>query len=234
MDQTGNRHIFDRHHNFVRDRLAVVRAIVIAGDFAADHQLLEALLIHIRALYRGNVIAIAQNCDGIGHSQDLREIVRNKDHCIALAPDAVHLLVKLFTAFLGERGRRLIDDDDLRSEISSFYDLDQLAVLEIVVLDHRIRFDPVKTVFLKKRVGFFVHGVRVLDAELDEALLMSEENILRHGQAVKGTQFLDNDRDAFVIGLYLVVRMDFFSVEDKLSAVLLVNAGQRIGERRFA
>lgn len=54
---------------------------------------------------------------------------------LAALTDAVHVFVKFFTTFLGKCRGRLIDDNDLRIEVGCLYDLDQLPVLEIVVVD---------------------------------------------------------------------------------------------------
>ena len=70
----------------------------------------------------------------------------NEDDGIAALADPVHVLVQLFTSLLGKCGGCLIDDYDLRIEIGCFYDLDQLTVLEVVLIDDVCCLDSLKTI----------------------------------------------------------------------------------------
>ena len=58
------------------------------------------------------------------------------------------MLVELLASLLGECGRRLVHDNNLRIEVRRFYNLYQLAVLKIIIIDDVGCLDPVKSVFL--------------------------------------------------------------------------------------
>ena len=59
------------------------------------------------------------------------------------------MLVELLASLLGECGRRLVHDNNLRIEVCRFYDLYQLAVLKVIIINDVGCLDPVKSVFLK-------------------------------------------------------------------------------------
>ena len=63
---------------------------------------------------------------------------------------------------------------------------------------------------------------------------MAKENVLRHREARQSSQLLNDDGNAFVIGLDLVLRMNFLAVENEMPAVNGVNACQHIGQSGFA
>ena len=160
--------------------------------------------------------------------------MRDEDDAAPRVADAVYLLVELLAALLGERRRRLVDDDDLRGEVGRLDDLDELSVLEIVLVDLLLRADVGEVVFPQELVRLPVHLARVLDAVFHEAVLVAEEDVLRDGEARERAELLHDDGDAFLVRLDLVFRMDFLAVEDEFPAVDRVDAGQHVGQRRFA
>mgnify|MGYP006987344741 CR=1 FL=1 len=74
----------------------------------------------------------------------------DKDNRVAALTDAVHVFVKFFTTFLGKCRGRLINDNNLRIEVGRLYDLDQLPILEIVVVDDVCRLDALEAVLFQK------------------------------------------------------------------------------------
>ena len=220
--------------DFVRDLFAVVRAVVVARDLAADHEALEVVLGDVAALYRVDVAAVAHDGDGVGFVEHLGEVVRDEDDAVPRRADAVHLFVEFLAALLRERRRRLVDDDDFRGEVGRLDDLDELSVLEIVLVDLLLRADVGELVFFQKLVRLPVHLARVLDAVFHEAVLVAEEDVLRDGEARERAELLHDDGDAFLVRLDLVFRVDFLAVEDEFPAVDRVDAGQHVGQRRFS
>ena len=72
----------------------------------------------------------------------------NKDNRISIVTDTIHLFVQFFTSFLRKSSCRLIDNDDLRIKICSFYDLNQFTVFEIIIINHISCFDLIKSIGL--------------------------------------------------------------------------------------
>ena len=230
VDASRHGHVADAHHDLVGDLFAVVRAVVVAGHFTADHQLLQSFFIDVLALHSIDVNAVAQDRDGVGKSQDLGKVVGDEDDRISFRTDPVHVLVEFLTAFLGKRRGGLVDDHDLRPEVGRLDDLHQLPVLEVVVLDHIGSLDALEPVLLQEFVRPAVHGVGILDPHLDEHVLMSEEDVLSHCQTVQCAELLDDDGNAFQVCLHLVLRGDLLSVQNKGAAVLLIDPGQGVGQ----
>ncbi len=71
----------------------------------------------------------------------------DEDDGVAALTDPVHVLVQLFTSFLGKRGGCLIDDYDLRIKIGSLYNLDKLAVLKVILINDICCLDSLKAIF---------------------------------------------------------------------------------------
>ena len=83
---------------------------------------------------------------------------------------------------------------------------------------------------MQQLCGSAVHGIGILNAEFDEHILMAQENVLRYGQAVQGSQLLYDDGNAFLVGFDLVPGVDLFAIQDKCTAVNAVNACQHVGQ----
>lgn len=69
-------------------------------------------------------------------SKNLRKVMGDKDDSITALANPVHVLVQLLTSsFLGRAVVVSSMTTNLRVEVSSLYNLNQLSVLEIVVID---------------------------------------------------------------------------------------------------
>ena len=69
---------------------------------------------------------------------------------------------------------------------------------------------------------------------MHELILVSQENVFRHRQTGQCPQLLHDDGDTLVVGLHLVLRVDFLAVQDELAAADAVNTRQHIGQRGLA
>ena len=234
FDLTRNGHILDGEHDLLADRLAIIRTVVVSGHLTADHQALEILLGNLACAHRINVHTVTQNRDGIGEPEHFLEVMGYEDDCPALAADALHHLVELLTAFLRQCCRRLVDNHDLRLEVCCLHDLNQLAVLKVVVIHHVAGLDAPEPVIVQQLLRLPVHRIRVLDAHVHEPVFMPEENVLGDRQAGKRSELLHDDRDTLVVGRDLVLRMDLLPVQDEVPAVDGIDARQHIGKGRLA
>ena len=233
-DLAGDVHVPDGEHNLVGDRLAVVGAVVGRANLAADHETLEIVLGHVLRLDGADVLAVAQDGDGVGMGQDLIQVVADEDDGAAIGPDGVHDLVELKTAVLGQGGGGLVDDQDLGLHVGALDDLDQLAVLEVVMVDHVAGLNAAEAVLVQQALGLLVHGAGVLDAHMHEGLLMAEEDVLRDGEAGEGAHLLYDDGHALVVGLDLVAAVQFLPVKGEGAAADGVDAAEHLGEGGLA
>ena len=122
-----------------------------------------------------------------------------------------------------------VENHDLRRD----YGLDPCADREMTTLENKVS-PQLYGMLVQQLLGFPVHGVRILDPMFDEAFFMAKENVLCHGKAGQSTQLLHDDGDAFIIGFHLIFRMDLFSVQNEVTAVDGINAGEHVGQRGFA
>ena len=111
----------------------------------------------------------------------------DKDNRVAALTDAVHVFVKFFTAFLGKCRGRLINDNNLRIEVGRLYDLDQLPVLEIVVVDNVCRLDTLEAVLFRKLRRLFIHGICIFNSPMYELIFVSQEYIFRYCKSRQGS-----------------------------------------------
>ncbi len=152
---------------------------------------------------------------------------------VAAFADPVHVLVQLFTSLLRKSCGGLVDDYDLRVKICRFYNLYQLSVLEIVIIDDIGCLDALSNpYFFQELRCLLVHGVGVLDSHMYELVFMAQEDIfsatVRPDRVPSSCTMMDTPS---FISLNLVFRMDFFSIQYKGTAVDAVDAGQHVGQR---
>ena len=114
----------------------------------------KIILGYIFALNRINVNTVAHDGDGIGLVQNLRKVMGDEDDGVAALTDPVHVFVQLFTSFLGKCGGCLIDDNDLRIKVGCLYDLDELPVLKVILINDICCLDALKAIFFKSSVAF--------------------------------------------------------------------------------
>ena len=99
--------------------------------------------------------------------------MRDKDNCIAFLADAVHMLVQLFTAFLGEGGSGFINNYNFGMEVGGLNDFYQLAILEIVFVNLMLSLDMLEAILLQQFVGLAVDSLSVFNAMLYKLILMA-------------------------------------------------------------
>src|SRR4051794_2426209 len=73
-------------------------------------------------------LAVAQHDDAIGDLADLLQPVRDVDDADALGPELAHLLEERLGLGAAERGRGLVEDEELRVQGERLRDLDQLLL----------------------------------------------------------------------------------------------------------
>ena len=137
----------------------------------------------------------------------------DEDDAAAQITESAHVLEQLYTSAVVQGCGGLVDDQDLRIEISRLDDLDQLSVLEVVGVNDRVGADASEAVGIQKLLCLLVHGRRILDAVADEGILLAEEDVLCDRQAGQGSHLLDDDRDAVAVRVDLVLRVNILTVQ---------------------
>ena len=160
--------------------------------------------------------------------------MRDEDDAVTLGADIEHDLEQLLAAVLGQGRGGLVDDQDLGVEPRGLQDLDDLALLEVVVLDGSGGLDARQAEPVEQLLGLLVHRGGVLDAVLHEAALVAEEQVLRDGEPVQGAELLDDDGDAVVVAVDLVLGRDLLAVEREGARADRQDARQHVGERGLA
>ncbi len=234
LDLTGNGNILHGKRNLSGNLLAVIGTIVITGYLTAYHQFFQAVFVHFFAVHAADVHTVPEDRDPVRLVKDFRKVMRDENDGSSVVTDSVHDLIQLLTAFLGKRRCGLVNYQNLRVKVGGFYNLDELSVLEVVIVDHVPRLDPAEAVLLQKFIGLFVHSACILDAVLDEHIFMTEEDIFGNSQTIQCTQLLYDNRNPVIIGIHLIMRVDFLTIQDELSAVLGINTGQHIRQRGFS
>ena len=150
----------------------------------------------------------------------------NKDYAVSCVTNFVHYLEKLFTAFLSKCCCCLVYNQNLRIKVGRFYDLYQLTILEVVIIDHLSCINIVESVTVQIFLGFLVHCCGIFDTTFSKLILVSKENILCYSQSGKCSDLLYDNGYTLMVGFNLVGCGDLFSFKDKLAGIFLVNTCQ--------
>ena len=150
----------------------------------------------------------------------------NKDHAVSCITNSVHYFEQFLTAFLSKCCRCLINYQNLRIEISCLYDLNQLSVLEVIIVDNFGRINVVEAIAVQIFLCLFVHGCCVLDAVSCKFIFVSKKNVFCYGQTGKCSDLLYDDRNSLMICLYLVCSCDLLAFQDKFTGILLIDTCQ--------
>ena len=109
-----------------------------AGDMIDDYNFEDRKLVEIvKATYFNPKIGFVEN---------FRKVMGNKDYAVSCVTNFVHYLEKLFTAFLSKCCCCLIYNKNLRIEIGCLYDLNQLSVLKVIIINNFRSIDIIKSV----------------------------------------------------------------------------------------
>ena len=219
-------YILYRDYYFIRDLLTVIGTVIAIADFTAYHQLFQTVWCCFFFGNGSNINTVSQYADLVRLLDDLFQVMGNEDHTASHIAHLVHDLEKFFTAFLSKSSGSLVNNQHLRIKVSGFYNLDQLTVFKIIVINRLSRIDVVESITVQIFLSFFVHGCRILNTELRELILVAKENIFCYGQTRQGSNLLYDNCHTLMITIYLVCCRNFFAIQDKSSGIFLVNTGQ--------
>ena len=164
------------------------------GDVAADHQPNQLARLDAGGGPGVDAEAVAKDGDAIGHREDLLEPVRNVDHAdLGLTQASNHLEQPVHLA-AGQRGGRLVHDDDPRIGPDRLGDLDNLLLRHAERLDHPQRVDGRSDPGQQRRR--VVSPPPPVDAPPHPAALECERHVLGHGEVREERGLLVDGGDA--------------------------------------
>ena len=132
----------------------------------------------------------------------------------------------------GERGSRLVEDEDARLAGERLGDLDHLPPRQRQVLDQRERMDVGRSGTRQRLLG---DGALLLAVDHAEALRrVADDDIVGDRKVRDERQFLEDANDAGIVGSRRRSEGYLLAVEYHLALVRLDDARHDLDERRFA
>ena len=227
MDFGGNGEVLHIQNHLRRVRLAL-------GDcefhVTADHHPGQLCLGGIRDVHGAHVLALAQNGAAVGNRHDLVKLVGDKEDRFPFRREIAHNLQQLLNLLRGQHGGRLVENQDLVVPVQHFQNFRALLHTDGDVLDQRVRIDP-QAVFLRQRHDLFPGAGALKNAVL--RILVTEDDVVQHGEALHQLEVLVNHADAQSIGIVGVVDFDLHAVLFDYALLSLIKAEQNAHQRGF-
>jgi hypothetical protein len=169
----------------------------------------------------------------VADRKDLVELVAHIDHRATFGTQRADDAEQLLDFVLGQRGCRLVHDDDARIEHHRLADLDQLLTGDRKIAGHFLGIDP----HAEPGDDFCrtpAHLGLVDHAKTPVRRLPTEKDILGDRQAGYQSQFLEDGGNAGLLGILRAVKADRPSLERHLAFIFGIDAGQDLDECRLA
>jgi len=184
-----------------------------------------------RGQCRSYDLAQADHRDGVGDGLHLAQLVGDEHYRragVAQLADDVEQLIRFLR---GKHCRRLIENEDVRVTRQRLDDLDTLLRAHRQVFDHcvGIHVEP-------KAIGNLEHPApRRVDVEqtIGRQLLVSEHDVLRHGEGMNQHEVLVHHADSRAHGVSRADEVHDFVVHQDLSAIGVIQPEQYIHKRRL-
>ena len=219
------------------DRLtAGVRLVlgVAVVERAAHHRADDAVLVDMARLDRVGLdrAAVSDHGDRIGDGGDLVELVGDHDRRDPAALETLHQQEQVLRVVLVQRGRGLIQDQQLDVLRQRFRDLDQLLLAHAQVLHRHVRVDV--EAHASEQVAAAAPSLAPVDETTGDDLV-AEEDVLGDGELGDEGELLVDDDDAGALRGLDVLERHLLALEHDLPAVgaVGVHAGQHLHERRL-
>ena len=204
------------------------------GRNSGGDRLDDLLLRGRRALVDTDVAAEAQDGDPGRGLEDVVQVVRDEDDgepLLGQTPDELEHLLGLRDA---ERGRRLVEDDELRVPHHRARDCDRLALSAREGRDRLTDgLDRGDAKALERLRRTLLHR-RLLEPEEEVPDLAAQVHVLDDVEVVAEREILVHDLDPELRRVLRPVDRDGLAVEEDLAGVVAVDAGDALDERRLA
>ena len=204
-----------------------------ALDAPPDHHLDEFGRVGLRHRARSDIGAVAQHRDAVGDLEQLVEPMADVDDPDAAAFELADDVEQARDVALGQRGGRLVHDQDARVVRQRAQDLDPLAVADGERADDLVGGEVVDLERGEQRLGLRPHGAPV-DPAAAGARRMAEEDVLGDGEFGKEQQLLIDGRDPGALGFLGRGEARRAPVDQDLAGVRLIDAGDDLDQRRLA
>jgi len=175
---------------------------------------------------------VAQDRDAIADLEHLLEVMGHVHDRVALVAELMDAGEQRLGLALGQRRRRLVEDQDLRRCAEDLGDLDELLGGERQRRDLGARVQPVQPDPLEHRLRLTVQLARAGDPAPRRQL--AHQQVLLHRQVGQEAELLVDDADAGVAGLGRARRGEIPPFDDVLALVPFDRAGQDLDQRALA
>ena len=218
----------DLHQHLAGD---VVLGREAVGHLTVDHALDDIVGREILRLVGGDPLAVTHDGDLVGDALDLVHLVGDIDDADALIAQAAHDPEQMLDFFAGQRGGRLVKNEDLGVVGNGLRDLEHLALRNGHGADDRLRID-LDLQIVQNGLGVVVHFFMV-----DQTALQREaaEPHVFHDAAVEHLiELLMHHGYAVIEGVARAGEIDLLAVHPDGARVLFIDTEQALHERRFA
>ncbi len=200
-------------------------------DRASHHHLDDGRDADLVLLQRSDVLPVAEDRDAVGETPELVHAMRDVDDAGAGGLQLIDEPEERLDLRVGERGGGLVHDEHLRVERERFGDLDHLLLGDGQLTDllPRVQLD----VEARQQLA----GLPIQRALRDERAahrLPADVHVLRDREVGHHVQLLVDDRDPQLLGLQRAGQLDRLALEEDLSLVAGVDAGEDLHQRGLA
>ena len=200
-------------------------------ELAASHHPDERGAIDAGALAGFDRLPIAEDGDAIGNREDLLETMRDIDDAAAVRLEQPDDREQALDFAFGQRGRRLVHDDDLRVGADGLGDLDDL------LLGHAERFDEARRIDRgadpAEELRRPALTCRPVQPPPRAAGFERHRDVLCDGQVGEERRLLVDGGDAERAGAAGIHRRHDVAVDDELAAIRRLGAGDDLDEGGF-
>ena len=202
-----------------------------ATDRAPDDELDQPLHIELGRRPRAHDAPVAQHGHAVGHGDDLLEAVRDVDDRDAALLEALDDLKQRVDLAVGERGGRLVHDQDARVLRERLGDLDELEARGAQAADLRARVDVDPE--LREQLARPALERAVVEQPGPRPRLAREVDVLRDRERRDEAELLEDHRHAVAPRGLRRAELDGLAVELDRPAVERVDALEDLHERRL-
>ncbi len=176
-------------------------------------------------------LAVAQDRDAVGDPGELLHAVGDVDDAHALRLESRHQLKQAMGLPVGQRGRRLVEDEHRDLAAQRLGDLDHLLLRPRQARNRRVVID------VETEVGEHVARTLPDGGAVQQAMarrLVAQDQVLRHRQCRNQRKLLEHRADAAQPCLLHARQLHTFAADADLAAGGRVGARQQRDQRRLA
>ncbi|MEZ5863168.1 MAG: hypothetical protein R3D25_03510 [Geminicoccaceae bacterium] len=203
-------------------------------DLAADHERDQRIDGDFLAWPAADQMAVAQHLDGVADAQHVAQDVADVDEGDAQRAQPLHDGEELLGLASGERGGRLVEQDDAGVLAQRLGDLDELPLALAEPAD-RCRRRVVHVDHVEQLAGALADAAPIDQRQPAEAPgEAADEDVLLDREVLEEVELLVDEGEAGLLGVARPGRPVGPAVEGDAAAIRLVDAAQDVHGRRLA